>query len=256
MKEKFKLYRPAVAAFLTMMAMAVTSSTLSFFLEPVCAQLNIGKGSFSLIFSLMTIAGAATNPILGRRAGKKGVRGILSVAAIWGCGSLLLFAMAERLWMLYLAGLLLGLFGSNCLALCGNVIVQNAYDPRQASGILGVVMSGSGVGGMIVSMILPGLIESLGWRWCYRILAIGWLMLGLAALALMGKTELTGGVACIGNGFNDIQMSDAADISICVIGREGCCGALINHCDVIVTSIEDALDLLIKTDRLRATLRT
>ena len=68
--------------------------------------------------------------------------------------------------------------------------------------------------------------------------------------------KLEGGVACIGNGFNDIQMSDAADISICVIGREGCCGALISHCDVIVTSIEDALDLLIKTDRLRATLRT
>ena len=68
--------------------------------------------------------------------------------------------------------------------------------------------------------------------------------------------ELSGGVVCIGNGFNDIQMSDASDLSICVIGREGCCGALIGHCDIIVTSIADALDLLIKTDRLRATLRT
>lgn len=68
--------------------------------------------------------------------------------------------------------------------------------------------------------------------------------------------KLDGGVVCIGNGFNDIQMSDAATLSICVIGREGCCGALLGHCDIIVTSIEDALDLLIKTDRLRATLRT
>ena len=33
---------------------------------------------------------------------------ILAVAAIWGCGSLLLFSMAERLWMIYLAGFLLG----------------------------------------------------------------------------------------------------------------------------------------------------
>lgn len=68
--------------------------------------------------------------------------------------------------------------------------------------------------------------------------------------------SLSGGVVCIGNGFNDIRMSDEADLSICVIGREGCCGALIGHCDVIVTSIHDALDLLLKTDRLRATLRT
>lgn len=68
--------------------------------------------------------------------------------------------------------------------------------------------------------------------------------------------KLTGGVITIGNGFNDIQMSDAADLSICVMGKEGCCGALLTHCDVIVTSIDDALDLLLKTGRLRATLRT
>jgi soluble P-type ATPase len=69
-------------------------------------------------------------------------------------------------------------------------------------------------------------------------------------------TKLEGGVITIGNGFNDIQMSDAADLSICVIGKEGCCGALLAHSDVVVTSVEDALDLLLKTGRLRATLRT
>ena len=68
--------------------------------------------------------------------------------------------------------------------------------------------------------------------------------------------KLSGGVVTIGNGFNDIQMSDVADLSICVMGREGCCGALLMHTDVVVTSIDDALDLLIKPDRLRATLRT
>lgn len=68
--------------------------------------------------------------------------------------------------------------------------------------------------------------------------------------------KLTGGVACIGNGYNDIQMSDACCLSICVIGREGCCGALLSHSDVVVTSILDALDLLLKPNRLRATLRT
>lgn len=68
--------------------------------------------------------------------------------------------------------------------------------------------------------------------------------------------KLSGGVVTVGNGFNDIPMSDAADLSICVIGREGCCGALLCHADVVVTSIADALDLLVKPGRLRATLRT
>ena len=68
--------------------------------------------------------------------------------------------------------------------------------------------------------------------------------------------KLSGGVIAIGNGFNDIQMSDAADLSICVMGPEGCCGALIAHTDVVVTSIEAALDLLLIPGRIRATLRT
>ena len=68
--------------------------------------------------------------------------------------------------------------------------------------------------------------------------------------------KLSGGVVTIGNGYNDIQMSDAADLSICVMGREGCCCALLMHTDVVVTSIDDALDLLLKPGRLRATLRT
>jgi len=68
--------------------------------------------------------------------------------------------------------------------------------------------------------------------------------------------KLNGGVVTIGNGYNDIPMSDAADLSICIIGREGCCGALLMHADVVVTSIDDALDLLLKSHRLRATLRT
>ena len=69
-------------------------------------------------------------------------------------------------------------------------------------------------------------------------------------------TKMEGGVVTIGNGFNDIQMSDAADLSICVMGPEGCCGALIAHTDVVVTSIEAALDLLLIPGRIRATLRT
>ena len=78
----------------------------------------------------------------------------------------------------------------------------------------------------------------------------------VGAIKAQEAQKCTGGVITIGNGFNDIQMSDVADLSICVIGKEGCCGALLMHTDVVVTSIDDALDLLLKTGRLRATLRT
>lgn len=68
--------------------------------------------------------------------------------------------------------------------------------------------------------------------------------------------ELTGGVCCVGNGFNDIPMFGRAALSVAVIGHEGACGALLARADVVVTSIEDALDLLLRKGRLTATLRS
>ena len=78
----------------------------------------------------------------------------------------------------------------------------------------------------------------------------------VGAIKAQEARKCVGGVITIGNGFNDIQMSNAADLSICVVGKEGCCGALLMHTDVVVTSIEDALDLLLLPSRLRATMRT
>ena len=62
-------------------------------------------------------------------------------------------------------------------------------------------------------------------------------------------------VCAIGNGYNDIRMMDAADFSIAVLGEEGMYPGLIGHADVLVRSETEALDLLLRPDRLRATLR-
>ena len=187
MEEKLSLYRPAAAAFLNMMAMAVTTSTLSFFSEPVCNQLGVGRGSFSLIFSLMTISCALSNPLLGQFAGRRGVRWILIAGGVWGCGSLLLFSTADRLWMIYLAAFLLGFFGTNCIGLCSNVIVQSNYDHRQASWVLGVVMAGSGAGGMIFNLIIPAVLAASNWQRAMRALALCWLAVLLLSALLLGK---------------------------------------------------------------------
>ena len=59
----------------------------------------------------------------------------------------------------------------------------------------------------------------------------------------------------IGNGQNDIQMFDLAELAIGIMEKEGICAKLISHADVMVSSPADALDLLLIPNRLRATLR-
>lgn len=67
---------------------------------------------------------------------------------------------------------------------------------------------------------------------------------------------LTGGVCCIGNGYNDMKMFAVSDLRIAVLGKEGIYPGLLGFSDVLVASPVDAFDLLLKPDRLRAVLRT
>lgn len=59
----------------------------------------------------------------------------------------------------------------------------------------------------------------------------------------------------IGNGFNDIEMLAEANLSIVIIGQEGCAIPALLKADIAVTNIGDALDLLLNPERIVATLR-
>lgn len=67
--------------------------------------------------------------------------------------------------------------------------------------------------------------------------------------------SLGGEVCCMGNGYNDRLMFDAAALSIAVMDAEGTSAALLPHADILARSAAEALDLLLNVDRMRATLR-
>ena len=63
-------------------------------------------------------------------------------------------------------------------------------------------------------------------------------------------------VVAIGNGANDALVLKASAVGICVIGPEGASRAALEAADVVVPTIEVALQLLADPRRLLATLRT
>jgi P-type E1-E2 ATPase len=63
-------------------------------------------------------------------------------------------------------------------------------------------------------------------------------------------------VVCIGNGRNDHRMLKAAALGIAVSGREGTATEAIQAADLFIPTVQDALDLLTRFQRLIATLRS
>lgn len=187
--KQIKEYRPAIAAFLCMIATAFTTTALSFFVVPVCTELGFGRGSFSLYYSFLTIAGAFANTFLGQIVGKKGVRPLALFSGVWVCVCLFLFSFSNALWMFFGSGFLLGIISSNFAIMASNTLVQQSYPEQKAASLLGVVMAGSGVGGVMVSLVLPTFLENIGWRMGYRLLGISWLVVFWLAALVMGKAQ-------------------------------------------------------------------
>ena len=75
--------------------------------------------------------------------------------------------------------------------------------------------------------------------------------------AKLAYVEQLGAVACvcIGNGRNDRLMLKEAALGIAVVQMEGASSATLSAADIVTTSIQNALDLLVNPLRLVATLR-
>lgn len=58
-----------------------------------------------------------------------------------------------------------------------------------------------------------------------------------------------------GNGRNDIEMFKSSVLSIGVMGSEGCYSKILSESDVVVSNIINGINLLLKPNRLKATLR-
>lgn len=59
----------------------------------------------------------------------------------------------------------------------------------------------------------------------------------------------------IGNGNNDVEMFEESALSVAVIGDEGCAVKAIFSADIITKDINDAIDLILNPQRIKATLR-
>lgn len=181
--------RPAAAAFLLMVAMSLLSTGISFFLAPVCDSMGFARGAFSLYYSLMTAAGAVSVSFLGRYMNRHGARRIILISAFW-CGiGFCGLSFCRELWMFYIVGGLMGFFGSSCVYLCANITVQKTYPAENASIVMGLVMAGTGIGGVIWSNFVPLLLSGLGWQASYRVLGLCWTALVFLAFLILGKQQ-------------------------------------------------------------------
>lgn len=163
--------KTAVAACLIMSAMIAGTVSFGFFMDPVTRDLGFDRSTFSLYFSLITVVGTITLPVYGKLIARFGTRPFVIFGGIWTGLTMAALSLCTSLPMFYVVGCLIGLGFFGCSYAAVPVIV-NTWFVEKNGFVMGVAAACGGIVAMVLSLVFPMVIESLGWQAGYILLGV------------------------------------------------------------------------------------
>ena len=161
-----------ITAFMSMTFLfAPVVNLLSMFTDPVSSSLGVDRSQFTLYYTVVTLTGMVSAPFAGRIMKKVDARLYLSVCTALGIVAYLGMAVAPSIYVFYVAGVLQGIaLVAGSVVPC-SVLITNWFNKKRGLA-LGIALSGSGVGGVLLSPVVASLLSAVGWRGTYVALAI------------------------------------------------------------------------------------
>jgi MFS family permease len=173
-------------AFVTMAVGVNARTAFSLLFPPILDEFGWERGLTAGAFSFGFLLSAVLSPFIGRLMDYRGPRVVIEIGVLLMGVGLLLAALIDKPWQLYLTlGALVG-SGVNCLAYTAQSLYLTNWFVQRRGLALSIAFSGVGIGSIIILPWLQGLIASAGWRAACRSLGVLVLVL-LAPLNLLLK---------------------------------------------------------------------
>lgn len=172
----------AASAVITMMALGLVSHAGTLFIEPVTREMGFSRAQFNMSFTITSLTGIGISLSLGwlyKRV--KRVRILLIIGIVSAFLGQMFLAMAQNLYFVYLGGLFRG--GAIFYLSSPHAIMTGEWFEKNRATAYGVILAGSGVGGVLFSPLTNYWITNYGWRTAYTISAA--LILSVCTLMLL-----------------------------------------------------------------------
>lgn len=175
MKQKSKVFYGwwiVLASFMIMTFLYTPVVNLvSLYTKPVTEELGFGRTEFSTYYTIMALVSMVACPIAGKVMKKVDIRIYLSVCTVLGALSYIGFSCAQGLMYFYLLAIPMGISLAGAAIIPTAVLITNWFVEKRGL-CLGLALSGSGFGGIILSPVNNWIISSFGWRTSYLITGI------------------------------------------------------------------------------------
>ena len=183
----------ALAAFFGVMAGfgSLVVFTFSVFLKPIGAEFGWSREAVSGAFGFAAISVAVASPKLGQLLDRMGPRRVIVPCyLVYGLALCSLALLTPSIGQFYATFVIIGLVGNATTQMGYSRAVSTWFDKRRGLA-LALVMSGSGVGSILLPAAAQWLIDVEGWRNAYLTLGCFSLMCGIPLTLLFVREQST-----------------------------------------------------------------
>ncbi|WP_245864903.1 MFS transporter [Eggerthella timonensis] len=157
--------------FLQAGGMGTINNAAGIMVPAVLGDLQFSQGSFMLYFTIQGLCMTAALPVAGKLLSKVSMRVLVSVGMVVAALAFAAMGQFHAEWQWYVAGAVLGTASAFAFLLPAPIMIGNWFK-KKAGLAMGIAMACSGIGGAVMNPLGGALIQSLGWRPTYAVLAV------------------------------------------------------------------------------------
>ena len=238
----------AAAGATTAMALGFGSLALtSVFIRPLEAEFGWSRADISLAYTLSTVGMAAGGLLWGRLSDRLNVRSLLFIGSAGMVIALTALSFARSLWQIYAANFALGGLGFACLY-APVLAVTGLWFNRRRGLAIGIVTAGGALGQGIMPYAANALIDGVGWRFAYAIMAVATTALLAIFMPAVQAPPVDRVVAAPVHlsakpGFQDGRLSPVTLLSAAAFLCCACMGVPLVHLTSFVTAVCGSSDV-------------
>lgn len=160
----------------------------SLFQSHIVTDLGLFVADYNTAVAMQSVSGIVGALVIGRLTDKASARTLGVVTVLVSCLALVGFSFVTASWQLCILYAFVGLVIISGTRMLVSVLASNWFVERRGLA-LSIALSGSGVGGAIISPVVSSLILSQGWRQTYLILAVFCLVVALPGIVAFFATR-------------------------------------------------------------------
>lgn len=168
-KNKFYYgwYIVIVGFFIMAIAYASVVSCQGLFIKPITEDLGFSRSAFSITTASLAFGLIIGSVFMGNLIKKYGIKVVMLFSSVIVVAGLFIFSYLNQLYHFYIIAFLIGTAFPGLTSVSLSVLVNNWFGKSKKGVAMSIVFAGSGVGGMILTVLLNLLILNWGWRKAY-----------------------------------------------------------------------------------------